>query len=110
MTEQSTRSVVKKYEGYGLFGGVGIGLLLGVMYSGPHFYDWPASKSLFVTLGAGAAGAVIGYLAAWIAAGSAAGGFGAGDGIAGGGQGSGGHSGAGDGGGGGSGDGGGSDG
>ena len=95
MNQQSSRAVVKKYEGYGLLAGTGIGLLLGVMYSGPHFLDWPASKSFFVILGASAAGAVIGYLAAWIAAGSAAGGFGPGDGISSGGHGSDGHPGAG---------------
>src|SRR3954468_12276166 len=94
MSEQPKRSVVDRYEGYGLLAGAGIGLLLGVMYSGPHFRDWPASMSSFVIVCTGAAGAAIGYFAVWIAAGSTGRGFGADGGISDSGYSPGGHSGA----------------
>ncbi len=96
MSEQPNRAVVNKYEGYGLLAGAGIGLLLGVMYSGPHFRDWPASMSFLVVLCTGAVGAAIGYFAVWIAVGSTGRGFGADGGISDSGYGSSGHSDAGD--------------
>ena len=96
MSNESAHPVVKKYEGYGLVAGVGVGLLLGVMYSGPHFHDWPAGASLLAILGSGAAGAIVGYLAVAIAVGSTARGPSVDAGISDNGLGSGGHSGAGD--------------
>jgi len=68
--QASRQPVVKKYEGYGLIAGLGLGSLIGVMFSGPHFHDWPAILSLVVILGGGAVGAAIGYLAVSIAYGS----------------------------------------
>jgi hypothetical protein len=93
------RTVVKKYEGYGLIAGVGVGLLLGVMYSGPHFHDWPAGASLLAIFGSGVAGAVVGYLAVVIAVSSTARGPSVDSGTSDIALGSGGHSGTGDGGG-----------
>ena len=107
MAERTDKTVVKKYEGYGLIAGLGIGSLVAVMYSGPHFHDWPAAASLLVIAGGGVVGAVIGYLSVAIAYGSAAAGFGVGSGISDTAHGSGGHSSSGDAGGGGGGDGGG---
>ena len=101
MTKQVDKPVVNRYEGYGLIAGLGLGSLIGVMVSGPHFHDWPAIVSLVVILGGGAVGAAIGYLAVSIAYGSTAAGFGIESGISDPGHGSGGHSGSGDGGGGG---------
>jgi hypothetical protein len=61
--------VLRRYEGYGLLGGVAIGLLLGVLLSGPHFFEWPVVQSLAVVFGSAALCAGIG----WVALGSAAG-------------------------------------
>jgi hypothetical protein len=80
--ETSKKPVLRRYEGYGLLGGLGLGVFVGVLISGPHFYEWSAALSLAVIFGAGVAGAAIGRLAAGIAVGSLAGGAGSGAGPA----------------------------
>ena len=77
-TEQSGISVLRRYEIYGLFVGLGAGLLVGVMYSGPNFHTWSLSTSLWVILGCAVGGAGIGWLAPMIATSSATGGYGIG--------------------------------
>lgn len=68
------KPVVRKYERYGLLGGLAVGLFIGVLISGPHFYEWPAGLSLAVIFGCAAGSAGIGWLAPAIAVGSLAGG------------------------------------
>lgn len=99
MSEQPSQAVVNKYAGYGSLAGLGIGLLVGVLYGGPYFHEWPALMSLSVVLGLGVAGAVVGYVSVWLASGSNAGAFWSGEGISGGGHSSNGHASTGDGGG-----------
>jgi len=68
--DQTRLAVVKRYEGYGLIAGLGLGALVGVLFAGPHFRDWPAAGSLLAILGGGVGGALIGYLAVAIFIGS----------------------------------------
>ena len=82
--EASKQPVLRRYEGYGLLGGLGLGLLVGVLISGPHFHEWPAMMSLAVIFGGAAIGAAIGRLAVGIAVGSLASGTGSGAGPGGG--------------------------
>jgi hypothetical protein len=55
--------VMTHFKRYGLIGGLAVGLLGGVMVSGPHLREWSLLQSLVVMLGGGATGAVVGYLA-----------------------------------------------
>jgi hypothetical protein len=61
--EQSVRS---RFARYGVAGGVVIGFLLGVLYSGPHINDWSPSSIGFVTLGFAVGGLLLGYLSEFI--------------------------------------------
>lgn len=61
---------------YGLFGGLGTGLLVGVFISGPNFYVWPASTSLAVIGASIAVGGFIGSFVVTLAVGSLIGGSG----------------------------------
>lgn len=63
-----------KFRSFGLLGGVVGGLLVGVLISGPHFYEWPVRYSLSVVLLSGVGGALMGWFCLAIAAGSVAGG------------------------------------
>lgn len=96
--EPAGHAVARSYRGYGLFGGVAVGLFTGVLISGPHFEAWSASASLALVLACAAGGALIGWLFLSIAAGSVAGGgaWGAGHGEGGDASGVGGHGGGGD--------------
>ena len=68
--ETRNETVLRRYETYGLFSGLWIGLLAGVLYSGPNFYQWQPIKSLLVVLGFAIVGAILGFLAIAMAAGS----------------------------------------
>jgi hypothetical protein len=81
--------VVRNYERYGLLWGLAFGLLVGVLLSGPHFYEWSAGFSLAVIFGSVVISAGIGWLAAFLAVGSVAGGNAWGAGFYGGADGSG---------------------
>lgn len=72
--EPAGRATARSYRGYGLFGGVAVGLFAGVLVSGPHFEEWSAAASLALILACAAGGALIGWLFLSIAAGSVAGG------------------------------------
>lgn len=56
-------------------GGVAIGLLTGILVSGPHFQEWPVSRSLVLILCFIAGGALIGWTFLAIAVGFMDGGF-----------------------------------
>lgn len=53
--------VLRRYAAYGLLGGLAIGLLMGVVLSGPHFFEWPVGQSLAVVFGSAAICAGIGW-------------------------------------------------
>jgi hypothetical protein len=55
--------VSRNYARYGLVGGFGIGAILGVLVSGPHFYEWSAGVSLGVICGSAVAIAGVGWFA-----------------------------------------------
>lgn len=59
--------VSRKYSGYGLIGGFGLGSIVGLLLSGPHFYEWPANLSMAVILGSVAAGGILGWMCRAIA-------------------------------------------
>jgi hypothetical protein len=79
--EAAGTPVLRRYEGYGLLGGLAIGLFLGVLLSGPHFFEWPVGQSLTVVFGSAAVCAGIGWVALGIGAGTLARGGVASDGI-----------------------------
>lgn len=72
--------VLRRFESYGFWTGLGLGLLAGVLVSGPSFQEWAVSTSLLVTAACTIGGGIIGALAAPIGAGSAGGGPGFGGG------------------------------
>ena len=72
--ESAGQATARKYGSYSLFGGVALGLIAGVLISGPHLDEWPALASLALVLACAAAGALIGWLFLGIATGSLAGG------------------------------------
>lgn len=72
--EPAGQSAAQRYRGYGLFGGVALGLFAGVLISGPHFEKWSAAASLALVLACAAVGALIGWLFLSIVSGSVAGG------------------------------------
>jgi hypothetical protein len=96
--EPTGQSVARSYRGYGLFGGVAVGLCAGVLISGPHFDEWSASASFALVLACATGGALIGWLFLSIVSGSVAGGgaWGAGHAEGGDASGVGGHGGGGD--------------
>jgi hypothetical protein len=65
---------LRRYKQYGLVGGIALGLLLGVLLSGPHFFEWSFGLSLAVISGCMAGCAAMGWFATAIATGSLAGG------------------------------------
>ena len=79
-TESYGQSVLRRFESHGLWIGLGLGLLTGVLVSGPNFREWAAQTSFWVTFACTLGGGVIGYFAGTIAAASLAqgpgGGFG----------------------------------
>jgi hypothetical protein len=62
-TQPGEASVRSRFARYGVVGGVLIGFLLGVLYSGPHIHDWSLRNIAFITLGFAIGGLVLGYLA-----------------------------------------------
>jgi hypothetical protein len=76
--EAGGEPVVKRYERYGLFGGIAFGLLIGSLIVGPHIDEWSAILSLAVISGCTAGAATFGYFARALADGSLAAGAGSG--------------------------------
>ena len=90
-TETSPRDVnaiIERYKSIGLFGGLFLGGVIGVIVAGPRFHEWSAARSTLTILGSLLLGAFLGYVAAEIAVGSLL--SGPGSGIAGGSDGGGG--------------------
>ncbi len=52
--------VLRKYQQYGLFGGLVLGTLVGVLSGGPHFHEWSAGQSLAVVCAFALGAAVFG--------------------------------------------------
>lgn len=53
--------VPTKYRRRGGVGGLGLGLLVGVLVSGPHFYEWSPTLTAAVIFGGASVGAAIGW-------------------------------------------------
>jgi len=68
------RTLLHSYAIYGLMGGLCLGLVVGVVVSGPHFSEWPVSRALLVIFGSGFGGSLFGYILAGLAVGFVAGG------------------------------------
>jgi hypothetical protein len=94
MGDSTQQAVVTRYKRYGLMGGFALGLLVGIMISGPHLREWQAWQSLLVIFGGGVLGSFVGYVALSVVMGSFA--AGSGGGFGGGGTGAGGGHSAGD--------------
>jgi len=54
--------VLRRYAGYTVSGGLAIGLFMGVLLSGPHFFVWPVGQSLAVVFGCAAICAGVGWV------------------------------------------------
>ena len=96
-------AVIVRYKKIGLFGGLFLGAVVGIMVAGPKFGEWSSARSMLTILGSTGVGALIGYIAGEIATVSLASGTGPGigggtssGGISGGGHGDGGGDGGGD--------------
>lgn len=60
-------AIEARYRAIGLFGGLFIGAMVGVMVAGPNFREWSGLRSLATILGAFGVGGVLGYIAGEIA-------------------------------------------
>ena len=67
-----SQKAVNKYDSYGFIGGIALGLIAGILISGPNFNAWPPLTSILVTLGGVVGGGVIGFFASAIALGAQA--------------------------------------
>ena len=63
MAGKRERYIFRRYARNGLFAGSLVGLLVGVLVSGPNFYVWAVSRSLMVVFASVLLGAVVGRLA-----------------------------------------------
>jgi hypothetical protein len=70
------QATVRKYGVYGLMCGLTLGLLAGVLISGPYFHEWPLLRITLVTAACAIGGAAIGFFAGALAVGSEAAGGG----------------------------------
>ncbi len=61
MKRTPARQVTRQYQTYGLMGGIAMGFLTGILVSGPHFQEWPVSRSLVVIVCFVGGGAAIGW-------------------------------------------------
>ena len=73
-TETQGQKILNKYTVYGLIAGLFIGLITGILVSGPNFSVWPVSTSLLVIAGSGVGGALLGFILPGLAVGFTAGG------------------------------------
>jgi hypothetical protein len=70
--ETTGQDILNRFGSYGFIGGLALGLIAGVLISGPNFYTWPAKTSILVIFGSAAIGGLIGFFAPSYAAGSTA--------------------------------------
>ena len=70
--ETTGKNILNRFGSYGFIGGLALGLIAGVLISGPNFYTWPAKTSILVILGSAIIGGLIGFFAPSYAAGSTA--------------------------------------
>ena len=80
-SSSEAQKISSKYQSYGMFGGLGVGLIAGVLISGPNFKVWPLTSIILVILGCTLGAGMLGYIAVPIAIGSTAKGCGTGSGF-----------------------------
>ena len=73
-TETPGQKALNKYATYGLIAGLFIGLVTGILISGPNFSVWPVSSSFLAIAGSGVGGALLGFILSGLALGFTAGG------------------------------------
>ena len=71
-------AIVNRYKSIGLFGGLFLGGVIGIMVAGPRFDEWSAARSALTILGSFVLGGLLGYIAGEIAVTSFASGPGSG--------------------------------
>ena len=70
--ETPGQRILNRFGSYGFIGGLALGLIVGVLISGPHFHIWPTETSVLVIFGSAVVGGLIGFIAPSYAAGSTA--------------------------------------
>ena len=68
---RDVNAVIARYKAIGLFGGLFLGAIVGVMIIGPNLRDWWWARSLATFLGAASLGSIAGYFAGELALGGA---------------------------------------
>jgi hypothetical protein len=78
MSFEHKAEVLRRYQGYAIWGGAVVGGIASLIGAGPHFQDWssPLATWGLIAAGCGAVGALVGYLFFSIVVGSQAGGGG----------------------------------
>ncbi len=63
MSAQNNQQTVRRFRSYGLWSGLFLGILFGVIAGGPRFREWehPISTWLMIITSSAAVGAVVGY-------------------------------------------------
>jgi hypothetical protein len=60
--ETHGQSVLRRFESYGFWLGLGLGLLVGILICGPNFHDWEPRTSFWVIFSCAVGGAIIGFI------------------------------------------------
>ena len=71
-TRRDVQAIVERYRAIGLYGGLFVGAVIGVLVAGPHFREWSSARSLLTIAGSAGLATFIGYFAAEIAVASLA--------------------------------------
>jgi hypothetical protein len=64
---RDVKAIIERYRAIGLYGGIFLGAVVGVMVVGPNLSEWSGSRSLLTIFGSIALGALVGYIAGEIA-------------------------------------------
>src|SRR5690348_17065948 len=75
---RDVKAIIARYKAIGLFGGLFLGAMVGVMIIGPNMRDWSWARSLATFLGAAILGGIAGYFAGELALGGSSAGPGSG--------------------------------